>query len=72
MKARVREDLNDNELIPPIMTQTGKLIYDASIFEKEFECFQPDSWDKEEFNLILFMKNGEFYKAMSIDFDFEE
>lgn len=67
MKARLRQDLRDQELIP--ITFEG---YENDIdWTQSYSCWQPDEFDGHEFNLILAHPEYGVICVNSIDFDFE-
>lgn len=74
-RAKVRKDLIEQELCPPLWDINRKPIEDVYKWinlNDEYDCLQPDAWDGEEANLLLVSEDGKIYFAMSIDFNFNE
>lgn len=66
MKARLRQDLLDKNLLPP----TSKGVLPIEYMDDDFECYQPDALDDAEFNLFIWTRDGHMFMVNSIDFDF--
>ena len=72
--AYLREELVEKQELPPVVDyETGEESFlDPKLITTKFPCLQPDELDDEEYNLIIVLPNGKWYKTMSIDFEFME
>jgi hypothetical protein len=67
MKATIRKDLLEKDLVPP--TVDGKML-PAKYTHCAFESYQPNVLDDEEFNTYLWTDDGKVFIVNSIDFNF--
>lgn len=69
--AKVRDDLVDKELAPPIKRNEVEKFLPRALLGKAFECEQPDELDDEEYNMICTeLESGYKFACNSIDFEF--
>ena len=65
MRAILRKDILNGEEIPP----SYPMCITSIDWTQSYECWQPDLFDDEEFNLVLATTQG-LIRVMSIDFEF--
>jgi hypothetical protein len=72
MKASVRKDLKENGDMPVILIGGMLSHVRPEWMDMHFECFQPNVWDNNEWNLILMHPVMGIFLGNSIDWDFNQ
>ncbi len=69
MKAILREDLAKLEVTPPYISLVDWKDKEVD-WSIAYESCQPDVWDYDEFNMLLFHPEEGLIQVNTIDFDF--